>query len=173
MIQEYGQQLAKLSPTLLKYAFRLCRNADNAADLCSETICRVLEHIELYDQAKSSLTSFCYSVMRNIFIVGYNRRKLWAGFAAEYRPPTIAAPDGIGHDYTVIRSECRRDEVLMLADGFSIEEIAVAQGIPTGTAKTRIFYERERLAAFYNYNASTTKPKKRRGRPPGKKSTGQ
>ena len=171
MIQEYGKQLATLSPMLLNYAFKFCRNADNAADLCSETICRVLEHIDQYDPAKSALASFCYATMRNVFITDYNRRKLWADFAVNYRPPTITDSDGITHDYAVIRSECRRKELLMLADGFSIDEIAEAQGIPTGTAKTRIFYERERLAAFYNYNASTAKPKKRRGRPPGKKSS--
>lgn len=169
MIQKYGKQLATLSPMLLNYAFKFCRNADNAADLCSETICRVLEHIDQYDPVKSALASFCYATMRNIFRTDYNRRKLWADFAVNYRPPEITDSDGITHDYTVIRSECRREEVLMLADGFNYQEIAEAQGILIATAKTRVSNERKRLKEFYNYNASTAKPKKRRGRPPGKK----
>lgn len=169
MIQEYGKQLATLSPMLLNYAFKFCRNADNAADLCSETICRVLEHIDQYDPAKSALASFCYATMRNVFITDYNRHKLWADFAVNYRSPTVTDSDGITHDYTVIRSECRREEVLMLADGFNYQEIAEAQGILIATAKTRVLNERKRLKEFYNYNASTAKPKKRRGRPPGKK----
>lgn len=163
MIQEYGKQFAALSPQLLKNAFKFLHNADNAADLCSETICRVLEHIDQYDPGKSGLASFCYTTMRNIFITDYNRRKLWASIAAAYQEAPITDTQDMSHDYIVIRSECRRKELLMLADGYCIKGIAEAQNIPPGTVKTRIFNERARLRAFYNFNALTAKPRKLKG----------
>lgn len=168
MSPDYSMQIAALMPTLMRYARRLCRNAeDDAADLSGETVCRVLERIHQYDPSKNTLRGFCAVVMRNLFIVDYNRRKLRLQIPNDNQEISGAAE--LSHDYHLIRTECRKVEVMMYAAGYTCSEIAAKRGIPVSTVRTRIFYERERLAGIMDYNASTANPRKGRGRPPRQK----
>lgn len=166
MMEAYAIQLMELQPALLNFARKLCDKIGGAEDLYAETICKALESISHFDSCKSSFKNYCYAIMINTFRTEYNHKKLWIGFIKWYNPATSYSPEGITYDYSFLRSHCRRDEVLMFADGFTLQEIAEKLNLPIGTVKRRIFDERRRLKELLNANAFTSPAKKKKtGRP--------
>lgn len=165
MMAEYTNQLMDLKPALLNFARKLCDRIDGAEDLCAETICKVWESISHFNPCKSSFKNYCYAIMINTFRTEYNRKKLWIGFMDWYNPLASYSPDGISYDYKFLRSHCKREEVLLFADGYTCQEIAERFNIPLGTVRRRIFDERKRLLELLNANAFTSKPKRKPGRP--------
>ena len=162
----YSAELVKLLPALMENARHFCSNMDDAADLRSETVCRVLEHIDRYDPSKSGLHYFCCIVMERIFITGYNRRKVWSQVRKDVEMRTTNTPSSAEnlHDYNVIRGHCSKTEVTLYADGYSYDEIADLNGIKLGTVKSRIANERKRLKSLLLYrskNSTSGAPKQK------------
>lgn len=168
MTPENSAELVELRPALLKYALFLCRNVEDAADLCGETVCRVMERIHLHGPDDNGLKGYCKAVMLNVFINATNRRKLWNQFAETCTEQTTDGTDA-AHDYNLMRKICNKPEVILMAAGYTCKEIAAARQIPVATVRTRIHNERARLAGILDYNANQAKPRKRRGRPPKKR----
>ena len=53
------------------------------------------------------------------------------------------ALDGLSHDHRIAA-------ILFFGEGLALSEIAAATGVPTGTAKSRIFHARRQLQAALN-----------------------
>lgn len=83
-----NRELIEILPQLGKFAWRLTKNTEQAEDLVQDTVLRMLEKKEYFQQG-TNLFSWGGKVMFNLFVSGYRRR---AKFETQYDPePYIAA----------------------------------------------------------------------------------
>jgi RNA polymerase sigma-70 factor (ECF subfamily) len=130
---------------VVSLAMRLTGDADQALDVLQETFIYLLSKFPGF-VLTSRLTTFLYPAVKNIAI--HLRRKrdrlkidaddqIAALPAAAPAPTPTADPDLVA----VVSGlpETHREVVLMrFVDGFSLDEIARALSIPTGTVKSRL-----------------------------------
>lgn len=136
-----------------KKARRYYSNEQDADDLASETIYKCLSNADKYNPSRS-FKPWVIAIMENTYITQYNRRKcvFFTGyddydscFENEYADQ-LASVNSI----LSIIHECNRKSrciecVLLYAEGYSYEEIAIKTGIPEGTVKSRISAGRKML----------------------------
>lgn len=128
-------------------ALRLVGDADVAEDVSQEAFTRAWRHAAAYDSRRGSVTTWLLTITRNLAIDSLRVRR------AEPLDPTdvsfaIVAPVEEGaavDDLARLRAavgalpeDQRRALVLAAWYGRTAKEISVAEGIPLGTAKTRI-----------------------------------
>lgn len=124
-----------------------------AEDIAQEAFFRVWKHAPVFDRRRGSVATWALTITRNLAVDFLRLRRavcvdpadeLWAGFAA----PPGQAPDElaelsearsrIGEALAALPPEQSRALVLSAVFGYSASEISKAEGIPLGTAKTRI-----------------------------------
>lgn len=128
-------------------------NIDDADDLTSETIYKLLKASNLYD-SKKGFRPWALSVMHNTYITAYNRRKCVPFTELDESMPYFSRYES-DHRATVnrilsvvrtcARKSCCIECVLLYAKGFSYDEIAVNLEIPVGTVRSRISAGRKML----------------------------
>lgn len=149
---DFAAALVELWPFMWRYAFHLCRNREEAADLRAETACRALERAAQYDPNRAPLISFVGAIMRSYYITQYNRRALWMEISDNLKrcsPSCYQADQAAKIDIDTIEA-ARRVEVAMFADGFSCAEISQAVGVCAATIRSRICADRRRLVKLLN-----------------------
>ena len=123
-----------------------------AEDVAQEALIRVWRHAPVFDPRRGSVTSWVLTITRNLTIDALRLRRAVptdpddfaiAMLASNERDPEDAA--GRGDARRIVRSalrvlpdEQRRAVVLAAVYGRTALEISEAEGIPLGTAKTRI-----------------------------------
>ncbi len=145
---------------LQPFAVSLTRDADDAADLCQETMLRALLYRDKYTTG-TNLKAWLYTIMRNTFINGYRRGK---------RMVKIAHPDGVEVAFEAAGMAARNEGYGRLQAreigkaleeiphvfrisfelyyiGYKYAEIAELLGEPLGTIKSRIHFARKALAS--------------------------
>ena len=127
-------------------ARRFCRDANDAADLVGETICKCLAQSHRFDESKE-FKPWVLTIMANTFRNAYNRRKC-VQFSGYDMCPNI--PCGIRTDDRVVSKEIyatirRLDRksvcircVMLYISGFNYTEISRMVGIGVGTVKSRM-----------------------------------
>lgn len=139
---DFAGRVAELLPWLRRAARRYCRGQD-AEDLVSETVLRLLLYGDRFDSARD-VRPLASVVMRHTFLTWRGRQEVVC---------MDELPDGAGgdeasvlaelHDVVSIVRRCARvsvcvESVVLHAVGYSYEEIADRLGVPVGTVRSRI-----------------------------------
>lgn len=158
---EFSDHMNQLKPQLMGYALKLTSNDQDAQDLFQETAFRAFKHRDHF-QPGTNLIGWLLTIMRNIFINQYRRRKRRATLLDHsdnqflLQPlDTAANNDGeakvLYDDLTTVINqldESMRKPFLMHFSGYKYEEIAEEMDLPLGTVKSRIFFARKYLKEY-------------------------
>ena len=123
-----------------------------AEDLVQDTFVKVFRNADRYDTARGSLDTWVLLLARNLGIDALRRRVLEARMLEATKPPDEAAdepgPDSVAETQdlvdrarramTGLSDEQRAALELAYFGGKTSAEVADLEGIPLGTAKTRI-----------------------------------
>jgi RNA polymerase sigma-70 factor (ECF subfamily) len=153
---ELNALLVSHTQYLQPFAVSLTQDRESAKDLCQETIYRALTNIDKY-QIGTNLKSWLYTIMRNIFINDYRKKK---------RQPIASGDESLllyKVDSNTTDSAYKRlakkeiDQVihllppifrtsfLLYVEGYKYNEIAEILNEPLGTIKSRIHFARKTL----------------------------
>ena len=134
-------------------AYSMTSDAGVAEDVAQEAMIRVWRHAPVFDPRRGSVTSWVLTITRNLAIDALRLRRAVPtdpdDFAATRHAQLRAQPRGrgapgrrppasSGRRCEVLPEEQRRAVVLAAVYGRTALEISESEGIPLGTAKTRI-----------------------------------
>lgn len=156
LVQRYQRQVYNL-------AYRMLGNAEDAGDLVQETFLRAYGALASFRQDASFLT-WLYKIASNLCIDQLRSRKARSALSLdleleEGREPS-ADPRACGPEENAVRGALQdvvqraimnlpeRYRVVVIMrhlQGMSVEEIACALDLPSGTVKTHLFRAREML----------------------------
>ncbi len=155
---EFNHLVTMNSNQLRGFAFNYTKNWDDAEDLIQDTLFKALRYKD-YFQEGTNFKGWLFTIMRNIFINGYKRKKLQQNLLEESAHNVMINGSKLKED--TITSSLNHQEILkaietlsddykkpfqMFVDGFHYDEIAAEMGIPMGTVKSRIFHARQKLS---------------------------
>jgi RNA polymerase sigma factor (sigma-70 family) len=137
---------------LFGLAYSMTNDAGVAEDVAQEAMIRVWKHAPVFDPRRGSVTSWVLTITRNLAIDALRMRRAvptdpddFAAFAMasnEHNPEDAVrrgdARDIVTSALRVLPEEQRRAVVLASVYGRTALEISESEGIPLGTAKTRI-----------------------------------
>ena len=160
MNNSFHRDLVAVQDELLRYAYKLTMDRDEAYDLLQETSLKALDNCEKYTP-DTNFKGWMYTIMRNIFINNY--RKIVRDQTFVDRTDNLyhlSQPQDAGFESTesaydtkeirrAVNSLPREYRVpfAMHVSGFKYREIADKLSLPIGTVKSRIFFTRQRLQA--------------------------
>jgi len=133
-------------------AFSMVGEAATAEDVAQEALVRVWRHAPVFDPRRGSVTSWVLTITRNLAIDALRMRRavptdpddfVGLGLVSSERSPeeravTADSFPGLRRAMAAMPAEQRRALVLAAVYGRTAAEIAEAELIPLGTAKTRI-----------------------------------
>jgi RNA polymerase sigma factor (sigma-70 family) len=133
-------------------AYSMTSDAGVAEDVSQEAMIRVWRHAPVFDPRRGSVTSWVLTITRNLAIDALRLRRAvptdpedfaaTALSSAEYNPEDAVRRGDVRHTVRtalqVLPEEQRRAVVLAAVYGRTALEISESEGIPLGTAKTRI-----------------------------------
>jgi RNA polymerase sigma factor (sigma-70 family) len=156
----FDQLIVHHSDYLQPFAHSLTQDADDAKDLCQETMMRALLYRDKY-QPGTNLKAWLYTIMRNTFINQYRRNKRMVkmnhpnGMEIAFEAAGLSARNE-GYNRLRAREIAKAMEeipqVFRLAfelyyTGYKYAEIARLLGEPLGTIKSRIHFARKALSS--------------------------
>ena len=156
----FRSDLIAVQEELLRFAFKLTADREEANDLLQETSLKALDNEDKYTP-DTNFKGWMYTIMRNIFINNYRKvmreqtfvdqtdnlyhlnQPQDSGFAS-----TESAYD-LKEMHRIVNALPRdyRVPFSMHVSGFKYREIADKLGLPLGTVKSRIFFTRQKLQA--------------------------
>lgn len=154
----FAKELVGVQDELLRFAYKLTTDHDEAHDLRQETSLKALDNEDKYEP-DTNFMGWTYTIMRNIFINNYRRNVREQTFVdttenhyflnastKEASENTEAAYD-LKEIYRTVNALPKeyRTPFLMHFSGFKYREIAAKMDLPIGTVKSRIFFTRQRL----------------------------
>jgi RNA polymerase sigma factor (sigma-70 family) len=145
------------SDMLAAYAGKLTRDRDDARDLCQDTLFKALANQSKFND-QGNIQSWLCTIMYNLFVNNYRRRKLEQRlfargtrgliFAAEPRSDAFATTLMAWKDIQpVIESmpAILRTPIRLYSQGYKYHEIAALTATAVGTTKSRIYMARQLL----------------------------
>lgn len=147
-------RLVTMVPNLRAFARSLAGNPDRADDLVQETLVKAWHHRDHFDPG-TNLKAWLFTILRNAYFSELRKRKL------EVQDPDGAfaarlAVDGSQSSHVDLQDFARALEmlpadqrealILIGAEGFAYEEVALMCGCAVGTIKSRVNRARARLA---------------------------
>ncbi|BEG98350.1 RNA polymerase sigma factor [Bacteroides sedimenti] len=154
----FKKDLLGVQDELLRFAYKLTSNREEANDLLQETSLKALDNEDKYTP-DTNFKGWMYTIMRNIFINNYRKVMRDQTFVDQTEnlyhlnlsqdsgfDSTEGAYD-IKEIHRVVNSLPKEYKVpfSMHVSGFKYREIADKLGLPLGTVKSRIFFTRQRL----------------------------
>lgn len=154
----FKNDLLGVQDELLRFAYKLTSNREEANDLLQETSLKALDNEEKYTP-DTNFKGWMYTIMRNIFINNYRKVMRDQTFVDQTENmyhlnqsqdsgfySTEGAYD-IKEIHRVVNSLPKEYKVpfSMHVSGFKYREIADKLDLPLGTVKSRIFFTRQRL----------------------------
>lgn len=154
----FKNELVGVQEELLRFAFKLTADREEANDLLQETSLKALDNEDKYTP-ETNFKGWIYTIMRNIFINNYRRVVREQTFVDQTENLYhLSTPRDEAQDYTesaydlkemrrIVNSLPREYKVpfSMHVAGFKYREIAEKLGLPIGTVKSRIFFTRQKL----------------------------
>jgi RNA polymerase sigma-70 factor (ECF subfamily) len=145
---------------LLRFAYKLTANRDEADDLLQETSLKALDNEDKY-VPDTNFKGWMYTIMRNIFINNYRklvREQTFVDQTDNLYHLSLSQDSGFeSTESSYDAKEMRRvvnalpreykEPFSMHVSGFKYREIAEKLDLPLGTVKSRIFFTRQRLQA--------------------------
>lgn len=154
----FKNELVGAQEELLRFAFKLTADREEANDLLQETSLKALDNEDKYTP-ETNFKGWIYTIMRNIFINNYRRVVREQTFVDQTENLYhLSTPRDEAQDYTesaydlkemrrIVNSLPHEYKVpfSMHVAGFKYREIAEKLGLPIGTVKSRIFFTRQKL----------------------------
>lgn len=133
-------------------AYSMTSDAGVAEDVAQEAMIRVWRHAPVFDPRRGSVTSWVLTITRNLAIDALRLRRAVPTDPDDFAATALASAEHNPEDavrrgdvrqtvraaLTVLPEEQRRAVVLAAVYGRTALEISESEGIPLGTAKTRI-----------------------------------
>jgi RNA polymerase sigma factor (sigma-70 family) len=155
-------------------AYSMTSDPTLAEEVAQESLIRVWRHAPVFDPRRGSVTSWVLTITRNLTIDALRMRRAVPtdpdDFAASALMSLDQPEDGVQRDDTrsTVRSALlelssgqRRAVVLACAYGRTASDISEEEGIPLGTAKTRIRTGLKRLRAALEHSGEMEKSDER------------
>lgn len=156
--ESFTRDLINVQNDLLRFAYKLTANHEDANDLLQETSLKALDNEEKY-AAETNFKRWMYTIMRNLFINNYRKAVRDQTYVDQtdnlfYLNQSIDLADEStesSHDLKEIRRVVNalpkeyRIPFAMYVSGFKYREIADKLGLPLGTVKSRIYFTRQKL----------------------------
>ena len=155
---EFNHQLTSLEEKLLRFAFSLTSNKDDAKDLLQDTMLKAITYRDQFVQY-TNLKAWTYTIMKNTFINNYRRnvrqntafdntKDLF--FLNQNKDTVNVGPDSAYSAQEITKViDSLEDEFKvpfkMHTEGFKYKEIAQKLDLKIGTVKSRIFFTRKKL----------------------------
>ena len=154
----FRKDLIGVQEELLRFAYKLTANREEANDLLQETSLKALDNEEKY-VPDTNFKGWMYTIMRNIFINNYRkivRDQTFVDQTDNYYHLNLPQDSGFmstegAYDlkemHRIVNALPKEYKVpfSMHVSGFKYREIADKLGLPLGTVKSRIFFTRQRL----------------------------
>ena len=148
----FKKDLVGVQEELLRFAYKLTTDREEANDLLQETSLKALDNEDKYTP-DTNFKGWMYTIMRNIFINNYRKVVRDQTFVDQtdnlYH---INLPQDSGFESTESAYDLKdalpkeyRVPFAMHVSGFKYREIAEKLDLPLGTVKSRIFFTRQRL----------------------------
>jgi RNA polymerase sigma-70 factor (ECF subfamily) len=149
---KFTQMIEAAIPALRRYARALTRNGDIADDIVQDTLVRALRSQHLFEGA--DVRAWLYTILTNL-----NRNRLRS---LARRPPLSAIQDNDVSDFAgpelgsrdIERAIARLGEdqrsalLLVVLEGLTYREVAAVQGVPLGTAMSRLARARAQIKTY-------------------------
>lgn len=154
----FRKDLIGVQEELLRFAYKLTANREEANDLLQETSLKALDNEEKYIP-DTNFKGWMYTIMRNIFINNYRKALRDQTYVDQtdnqfYLNQNIDI-EGDSTEGSYDLKEMRRIvnalpkeyriPFSMYVSGFKYREIADKLGLPLGTVKSRIYFTRQKL----------------------------
>lgn len=142
----FEQSLLDIYPWIFRVAKRFCSSTQDAEDLASDTVYKILQNRDKFDCSKP-MKPWCIAVMQNTYITRYNRNSLIhftgydsveEGIALDYTYESVLFNDLLLAISRCAQKTCCIDSVMYYAEGYSYDEISEILNIPVGTVRSRI-----------------------------------
>ena len=158
-LSPFEDQLAALLPRLRRFAHALSHDAADADDLTQATVERALRSKAQWEPG-SRLDSWCYRIMRNLWIdTARARTRKTAREAPEEEGLSVGEDPRPGMEAAVdlhrvmaamerLPDEQREVVALILVEGFGYREVSEMLGLPIGTVSSRLVRGRTALLAM-------------------------
>lgn len=154
----FKKDLIGVQNDLLRFAYKLTSDREEANDLLQETSLKALDNEDKY-MPDTNFKGWIYTIMRNIFINNYRKVVRDQTFVDQtdnlyhLNLPRDTAFENTESAYDlkemhrIVNSLPREYKVpfSMHVSGFKYREIAEKLGLPLGTVKSRIFFTRQKL----------------------------
>ena len=154
----FRKDLIGVQEELLRFAYKLTADREEANDLLQETSLKALDNEEKY-VPDTNFKGWMYTIMRNIFINNYRkivRDQTFVDQTDNYYHLNLPQDSGFistegAYDlkemHRIVNALPKEYKVpfSMHVSGFKDREIADKLGLPLGTVKSRIFFTRQRL----------------------------
>ena len=154
----FKKDLIGIQEELLRFAYKLTANREEANDLLQETSLKALDNEDKY-MPDTNFKGWMYTIMRNRFINNYRKIVRDQTFVDQTENLYhLNLPQDSGFDSTEGAYDLKemrrvvgalpkeyRVPFSMHVSGFKYREIAVRLNLPLGTVKSRIFFTRQKL----------------------------
>jgi RNA polymerase sigma-70 factor (ECF subfamily) len=155
---EFQFKLIDLQDSLMKFAYSLTANSDDAKDLVQETMLKALNNSDKY-VVESNFKAWTYTILKNTFINDYrrvSRQNIYRDLAEESVNSTksvTAGTDNPDSEYLVLEitqnieklKDMFRIPLKMHLYGYKYKEIADKLHLNIGTVKSRISLSKKHL----------------------------
>jgi len=162
---QFCEQLVGLEATLLKYAFHLRLDNDDARDLVQETFLKAILNREKFVD-DGYLKAWTFTIMRNTFINNYRHNVMQktscdrteeSFYINQTKSSASDNPDSVYSFKEINKSiEQLKDKLKipfkMYIEGYKYKEIADTTKLKVGTVKSRIFLARKVLMNHLTVN---------------------
>jgi RNA polymerase sigma-70 factor, ECF subfamily len=155
---EFQFKLVNLQVSLMRFAYRLTSDKDDANDLFQETCLKALIYQDkfVFDE---NLRAWTFTIMKNTFINNYRRSVRFHYYndqiKEEYYPNHALASGAENPDSVYASNELEKiietlDDNFKLPfkmhhEGFKYREIAETLDLKIGTVKSRVFFAKKKL----------------------------
>lgn len=154
----FNDNLLSIQDELLRFAYKLTQDREEANDLLQETSLKALDNEDKYIP-DTNFKGWMYTIMRNIFINKYRkttRDQTYIDHTDNLFHLNLPQNSGLdstegAYDMKEIHKVVNRlpkeyrIPFAMHVSGFKYREIAEKLSLPLGTVKSRIFFTRQRL----------------------------
>ena len=155
-------KLNQVSQALRSFSLKLMKNEFDANDLYQDTVLSVITKYEKFNP-ESNFKAWAMTIMRNIFINNYRRKKRMKAILNKTQNGSILSYNaGLfgneGESKIAYKELLRMLSTLpenfklpfwMAFRGYKYKEIAEMLNVPIGTIKCRIFFARQSLQCMY------------------------
>jgi RNA polymerase sigma-70 factor, ECF subfamily len=160
---EFHYKLISLQEPLMRFAYSLTEDAEEAKDLLQETFLKALKYCDKF-VTESNFKAWICTIMKNTFINNYHRSLRYDLFyersKTELQQNEIYASGSYDPNSLYYSKELQKmidslDDDLRLPfkmhqEGFKYKEIAAALTLNIGTVKSRIFVARRKMIRQLN-----------------------